>query len=207
MCERGGIGRVDKSAAVREADGVGMVLTNSARGESVDADFHSVPTVHLDRAGGATLRHWLAAHPSGRATLRPLGTEHSPARLMRGSAGGDPTAGVLKPDVLAPAVGVLGAVPPSVRATRWDFVSGTSAATAYTSGAAAVLLARHDHWSASVVRSALATTAGPVAGARSVLQQGAGRVRPGAPARREWRTSCPPTTTATGWPASSATTG
>ena len=39
VCERGGIGRVDKSEAVLRADGVGMVLVNTSRGQ-VTADFH-----------------------------------------------------------------------------------------------------------------------------------------------------------------------
>ncbi|GAB3770953.1 hypothetical protein GCM10027600_28080 [Nocardioides ginsengisegetis] len=176
LCERGEIGRVDKSLAVQRADGVGMVLANVRPG-SVDADFHSVPTVHVDRVAGRTLRHWLAAHPQGRVSLQPLGTEEAPVRVTPWSSGGDPTAGLLKPDVVAPGAGVLGAVPPSVHGTRWDFTSGTSAATAYTSGAAAVLLARHD-WSADVVRSALATTAAPVDRAPTLLREGAGRVRP-----------------------------
>ena len=175
LCERGTIGRVDKSAAVDEADGVGMVLANPGPG-SVDADFHSVPTVHLDRGAATTMRHWLAEHPHGRVSLRPVGVDHPPARLTPWSAGGDPTAGTLKPDVVAPGVGLLGAVPPTVRDTRWDFVSGTSAATAYTSGTAALLRSRH-RWSASVVRSVLATTAAPVSEASSVLHGGAGRVR------------------------------
>jgi len=175
LCDRGTIGRVDKSAAVAAADGVGMVLANTAPG-TVYSDFHSVPTVHLDEAAARTLRHWLADHPQGRVALRPVGVEHPPARLTGWSAGGDPTAGVLKPDVVAPGVGLLGAVPPSVRDTRWDFVSGTSAATAYTTGTAALLRSRHD-WPASVVRSVLATTAAHVTGGPSVLRSGAGRVR------------------------------
>ena len=175
VCARGSLGRVDKSAAVQEADGVGMVLVNTGRAP-VAADFHSVPTVHLDRADGVALRRWLAEHPHGRAALRPIGVERSPARLTSWSASGDPAAGVLKPDVVAPGVGVLGAVPALVSPSRWDFVSGTSAATAYTSGAAALLLSRHD-WPASVVRSALATSAAPVGTANPVLHQGAGRVR------------------------------
>ncbi|MCW2794062.1 MAG: vpr 1 [Nocardioides sp.] len=176
LCDRGVIGRVDKSAAVEQADGVGMVLANTAAG-SVDADFHSVPTVHLHRADARALRAWLAGHPDGRISLRPLGVEHTAARVTRFTAGGDPTGAVLKPDVVGPAVGILGAVPPDVRSTRWDFVSGTSAATARTSGAAAVLLSRHG-WSPSVVRSVLATSAARVGGA-SALREGAGLVRPG----------------------------
>jgi minor extracellular serine protease Vpr len=176
LCDRGAIGRVDKSAAVAQADGVGMVLANTGAG-SVDADFHSVPTVHLHRADARALRSWLARHPGGRVDLRPIGVKHAPARVTPFTAGGDPTGAVLKPDLVGPAVGILGAVPPDVRSTRWDFVSGTSAATARTSGAAAVLLSRHD-WSPSVVRSALATSAARVGGA-SALREGAGLLRPG----------------------------
>lgn len=174
LCERGTIGRVDKSAAVERADGVGMILANVGPG-SVAADFHSVPTVHLNRDDAATLRSWLRSHPTSRAILHPVGVEQSPARVARSTAPGDPTGPVLKPDVVAPAVGVLGAVPPSVRSTRWDFVSGTSAATARTAGLAATLLAGH-HWDADVVRSALVTSAGPVVDG-SALTSGAGRVR------------------------------
>lgn len=181
LCDRGRIGRVDKSVAVQRADGVGMVLANVLPG-SVDADFHSVPTVHVDRDAGRALRHWLAAHPGGRVSLRPLGTEKAPLRVTPWSSVGDPAAGVLKPDLVAPGAGVLGAVPPAVHGTRWDFVSGTSAAAAYTAGAAALLLERH-HWPADVVRSALATSAAPVDSARSLLQSGSGRVRPGLAAR------------------------
>ena len=91
------------------------------------------------------------------------------------SSTGDPTAVLVKPDVVGPSVGILGAVPPAVRSTRWDVVSGTSAATAVTSGAALRLRAQHPGWSADAVRSALATTASPVR-ASSLLQQGAGLV-------------------------------
>jgi hypothetical protein len=176
LCERGAIGRVDKSAAVEQADGVGMVLVNTTPGPT-DADFHSVPTVHLDLADGLALRRWLAGHPGGRVSLRPVGVERVPARPVAFSPSGDPTSGILKPDVVAPAVGVLGAVPPSVRSTRWDFASGTSVAAARTSGAAAVLRGRHG-WPADVVRSALATTAGPVS-TGDAFRVGAGRLRIG----------------------------
>ncbi len=62
VCERGTVGRVDKSRAVSLADGIGMVLVNDAPG-SLDEDFHSVPTVHLAQAPGRDLVRWLAEHP------------------------------------------------------------------------------------------------------------------------------------------------
>ncbi len=182
LCERGAIGRVDKSAAVLTADGAGMVLLNHT-GRGVAADFHSVPTVHLDAHDATTLRRWAARHPDARVALRPVGVSRPPARVTAWSPTGDPTSATLKPDVVAPGAGLLGAVPPAVRDTRWDFVSGSSAATAYTSGTAALLRAAHRAWPAPVVRSALATSAVPLAGAPSALRAGAGRVRPQPAAR------------------------
>jgi hypothetical protein len=176
LCERGGIGRVAKSAVVDRADGVGMVLVNTGPG-SLDADLHSVPAVHLGRADAQRVRSWAASHPHGRLVLRPDDGGRPPTRVTGWSSGGDPTGPVVKPDLVAPAVGLLGAVPPGVRSTRWDFLTGTSASAAWTSGVALRLLSRHD-WPAGVVRSALATSATSVAGSASVLRQGAGLLRP-----------------------------
>jgi hypothetical protein len=175
VCERGNIGRVDKSEAVRRADGAGMVLLNTTRGQVI-ADFHSVPTVHLVKDDAHVLRAWLRAHPGRGVELRPDGVRRPPERLVAWTSPGDPTAAFLKPDLVATAVGVLGATPPSTRGRRWDLGFGTSVAAARTSGIAAALLSRHD-WSAAEVRSALATTAGDVAGDPALLRLGAGRVR------------------------------
>jgi hypothetical protein len=171
LCERGGVGRVDKSAAVAAADGVGMVLANSG-GDRLVADLHAVPTVHLDAADARRLRQWYAAHPRRGVRLVPSPVRAAPLRMLGFSASGAADAAVPKPDLVAPGDGVLGAVPDG----GWDFIGGTSAAAAYASGAAARLLAARG-WSATAVRSALATTAEPVPGA-GVLSAGAGRVRP-----------------------------
>jgi hypothetical protein len=175
LCRRGGIGRTAKSDAVRQADGIGMVLVNTRPG-TVEADLHAVPTVHLRRSAAAEILALHADRPRARVSLRPLPTERSPARVARWSAPGDPTATLVKPDLVAPGSGLLGAVPPSVRGARWDFASGTSAATAWTSGVAARLIAR-TRWDADRTRSALVTSAIPVAGDTSILYGGAGRPR------------------------------
>lgn len=175
LCDRGTVARVDKSRAVRLADGVGMVLVNDTRG-SLDEDFHSVPTVHLTLQSGRTLRRWVAAHPRARVSLEPVGLVSSQPHVASWSSGGDPSAAVLKPDLVAPATGILGGAPPGPGEVAWDFVTGTSAATAYTAGVAAGLLAARD-LSAAEVRSALVTTAQPLTD--GVLTAGAGRVRAG----------------------------
>jgi hypothetical protein len=168
VCERGGVGRVDKSGAVTLADGAGMVLLNLAPGP-VAADVHAVPTVHLDRDAAQRLRTWLVGHPGARLRLDPAGLTRG-GGVAPWSPSGDPDSGVVKPDVLAPATGLLAAVPGG-----WDAATGTSAAAAWTSGVAARLLAR-DGATPAAVRSALVTTAAPVDG--GALNTGAGLVRP-----------------------------
>jgi hypothetical protein len=176
VCERGGIGRVIKSDAVRQADGVGMVLVNVRPGR-VESDLHAVPAVHLGASDARALRRWHVRHPHAKVTLVPRGVHRATPVVAHWSSTGDPTGATVKPDLVGPAVGALGAVPPSVRSTRWDFVTGTSAAAAWVSGQALRLRASHPDWSADQVRSALVTAAASVAGGASALAEGAGRPR------------------------------
>lgn len=175
LCERGGVARTDKSLAVRQADGVGMVLANQRAG-SLDPDLHAVPTVHVDERTGRELRRWSARNPAGRVTLRPQGLQRVQPRMAAWSRTGDPGSGLVAPDLLGVGAGVL-AADLGTTGSRWQLVSGTSVAAAQVSGAAAVLRGRHD-WSAVTVRSALAGTALPVGG----RTHGAGLVRPAAAA-------------------------
>lgn len=173
VCERGAVGRVDKSGTVALADGAGMVLVNRT-GRSLFADFHAVPTVHLTAADGRTLLRALRRTPEARAALVVTGRDR-PSGPSTWSAAGDPAGPVLKPDVAAPASGLLGAVPATDGGPGWDVVTGTSAATAWAAGATAALRAREPGWDAVRVRSALATRALPTRGG-SPLASGAGRV-------------------------------
>lgn len=168
LCVRGGIGRVDKSQAVAQADGVAMVLANERPGGVID-DFHSVPTVQLTQRDGQRLTRWVRRHESTTVRIAGIAPQPAAARAAGWSASGDSRSSFLKPDVVALGEGVLGATPSS-----WALFSGTSAATAQVSGLAAVLRSEHD-WSAPVLRSVLTTTARPVAGAPT-LSQGAGQV-------------------------------
>ncbi len=172
LCVRGGIGRVDKSKAVSQADGVAMVLINVRPGSLTD-DFHSVPTVQLPQGDGRRLVRWLRTHPRTAVRMSSVNDESDVYRAAPWSAGGDARSTLLKPDVLAPGEGILGAVPTTADG-GWAVFSGTSAAAAHVSGLAAQLRADHP-WSASVVRSVLSTTASPLPGT-STLTQGAGRV-------------------------------
>lgn len=170
VCERGGVGRIDKSQAVADADGVGMVLVNVSP-DGLASDLHAVPTVHLGVDDGRRLLAWSARHPRSRVVLSARPVARAVPRVLEWSSTGSPAAAYPKPDVVAPGDGVLGAVPGG---EGWQFLGGTSASAAWVSGTAARLRAERG-WSASATRSALVTTAEPLG--ESVLSAGAGRVR------------------------------
>lgn len=180
VCERGGLGRIDKSETVKRADGIGMVLLNQPTGkDTVAADLHAVPTVHLDRDHAAQLLRRLDKNGRLRARLVPADQDTESPTLLSASPAGDPGAGVLKPDLVAPADGLLGAVPPSGDGARWNVISGTSAAAAQVSGLAARLRSEHPQWSAAAVRSSLGTATTAVPG--KIARTGAGRARGATP--------------------------
>ncbi len=179
-CARGRIGRIDKSAAVGQAGGVGMVLVNARPGPAY-LDLHSVPTVHLAAGPAERLTDWLARHPRAEARLSPSGHDRRPLRVATSSAAGDPAGDLVKPDVVAGSLGVLAATAPRADDSRFAYFTGTSAATASAAGLAAALRGRHRQWAAAEIRSLLATSARPVAGPR--LRQGSGRISSYAAAR------------------------
>ncbi|MGZ4484550.1 MAG: S8 family serine peptidase [Nocardioidaceae bacterium] len=183
VCDRGVTARVAKSAAVARAGGVGMVLANTRPG-SVDADVHSVPTVQVGVTEARTLKRYVAA-AGRRATARLVpGGEHTvpvPAVAGFSSRGPAPAAGgaLLKPDLTAPGVSVLGAVAPVTDFGRqWDLESGTSASAPHVAGVAADVRGAHPRWSAARVKSALMTSAQPLAGGDGAFAGGAGHVDP-----------------------------
>jgi hypothetical protein len=77
VCDRGGTARVNKSLSVYEAGGVGMILVNPTY-NTLNADFHSVPTVHLQNT---YYRPCMPTRPP--LTLRQLSTKLSLAMPPR----------------------------------------------------------------------------------------------------------------------------
>ncbi len=179
VCDRGIIPRVEKSGAVAQAGGAAMVLAN-VNPDSVDADFHAVPTVHLDVAAADALKRYVRDTEDPTASLDPNASDTTPSPQVaafssRGPAAGDDS--VLKPDLTAPGVGVLSAVaPPSNSGRLWGQMSGTSMSAAHVAGLAALVTAERPGWSPAMVKSALATTAGDLAEDGGPRSAGAGQV-------------------------------
>ncbi|WP_430782575.1 S8 family peptidase [Actinoplanes sp. G11-F43] len=192
VCLRGGNGRTDKSLAVKQAGGVGMVLYNNPD-NSVNADYHFVPTVHVDSAAGLAIKAY-AATAGATASLSATTefTTRAP-EMATFSSKGPARAGngdLLKPDITAPGVDVVAPVaPPGNNGRSWDAYSGTSMSSPHIAGLAALLISENPSWSPIWVKSAMMTTAGqtdnsggPIqrAGtAATPLDYGAGHVRPG----------------------------
>ncbi|MFI7609418.1 S8 family peptidase [Micromonospora sp. NPDC049366] len=191
LCLRGVTNRVDKSAAVAKAGGVGMVLYNDGV-NSQDADTHSVPTVHIRDTDAPPIVAYIA---SGAATATisagTLTSVEAPAVAGFSSAGPSNFNGgdLLKPDISAPGVDVAAAFSPAVGGQDFALESGTSMASPHIAGIAALLRAQHPNWSPSAIRSALMTTAvdttdqgNPIKlgdADATAFNYGAGEVRPG----------------------------
>jgi subtilisin family serine protease len=164
FCERGTYDRVAKSAEVKRAGGIGMLLVNKIPG-SLDLDQHSVPTVHLDaQYYDATSAY--AATPGATVTFTPGNSTGvtPPTPQVAGFSSRGPVladgSDILKPDITAPGVAIIadGANPEGGDPT-YQFESGTSMATPHIAGLAALYLGQHPNAAPAEIKSAMMTTA------------------------------------------------
>jgi subtilisin family serine protease len=158
-------------AAVRDR----MDVMNLSIGESEIDPRHDIVAAALDAAAAAGVIPVVAAGNSfeefgaGSVTSPANSTraisvaaedESLPAIASFSSGGPTPLSLRMKPDVTAPGVDVLSAIPR--RIGLWTRLSGTSMATPHVAGAAALLRQRHPGWTVEQVKSALVQTAEPV---------------------------------------------
>jgi len=163
ICDRGVNARNEKSLVVKEAGGVGMVLTNTGP-NSVNADLHYVPTIHLDNIAGAEVKAYAATdNPTAELGKGVIVVGVPAPKVASFSSRGPALAAsgdLLKPDIMAPGVDVLAAVSPQEgKGRNWDLLSGTSMASPHIAGLAALVIGKHPKWSPMAVKSALMTSA------------------------------------------------
>ncbi|MCW4386069.1 S8 family serine peptidase [Salinibacterium sp. SYSU T00001] len=164
VCERGVSARVDKSAEVARAGGIGVVLVN-VDFSSTDLDTHIIPTVHLDAdAHDAVLAY--AATPDATATLLPgnLTGVETPTPQVAGFSSRGPIevdgSDIIKPDITAPGVGILAATAnPQDGEPTYAFLSGTSMSSPHIAGLAALYLGERPTATPAEIKSAFMTTA------------------------------------------------
>ena len=164
-----------------------MILVNTSP-NSLNADFHFVPTVHLADTDRAAVEAY-AATAGATATINqativydvpaPFTASFS-SRGPLAAGGGD----LLKPDVIAPGQDILAAVaPPGNSGLLFNLYSGTSMSSPHVAGLAALLRDLHPDWTPMMIKSALMTSAtdvldGPDTNPLVIFRQGAGHVRP-----------------------------
>lgn len=179
LCDRGVIARVDKSLAVAMANGSAMVLANTAPA-SLNADLHSVPSVHVDQVSGDAIRTYVttAEDPTGFLTPRVSGTDADAPEVAAFSSRGPLLASsdLLKPDIMAPGVDILAAVSPVEGGRDFDFLSGTSMSSPHIAGLAAVVKSAHPDWSPMMIKSALMTSSADTVA--TPFDEGTGHVVP-----------------------------
>lgn len=189
VCLRGVYDRVAKSAEVKRAGGVAVILANTSP-NSLDADFHAVPTIHISDTDGTKLFKYLgkASRPVASFAVGNKTRNVTPLPQVGGFSSRGPVlvanGDLLKPDIAAPGVSVLAAVaPPANQGRTYDLYSGTSMASPHIAGLAAFMVGERPSWTPMQVKSAMMTTAVPTLDdkgkrSRDALAQGAGQVTP-----------------------------
>ncbi|MCA9943560.1 MAG: S8 family serine peptidase, partial [Anaerolineales bacterium] len=163
VCDRGVHARVDKGQSVLDGGAGGFILANDEpNGNSLNADAHVLPAVHITYADGVALKAWLASGSGHTGTVAGtvMDISSSNADVMAGfsSRGANRAIDILSPNVTAPGVDIIAAYG-SGGVVEWNSISGTSMSSPHVAGAGALMMALHPDWTPAEIQSALMTTA------------------------------------------------
>ncbi|CAG7907299.1 unnamed protein product [Brassica rapa] len=152
---------------VEDAGARGLILVNQK--EKIRAsDFGHFPFSEVDMTDGYKILKYMLHTKSPTVTIVPTvevkPTKPAPVVAFFSSRGpASLTENILKPDVMAPGVLILAALPPPKTAKpstpKFGLASGTSMSCPHVSGAAAFVKAQRPSWTPSMIKSALMTTA------------------------------------------------
>ncbi|MBY6188178.1 S8 family serine peptidase [Marinobacter hydrocarbonoclasticus] len=171
ICDRGAIARVAKGQNVAAGGAGGLVLANLQDGaESVVADAHVIPALHINANFGDALKTWVASGEGHMASIPATTVSSNPnvADVAAGftSRGPNPSVpDVLVPHVAAPGVSVYAAYAPTTpfkgnpNGTPFAFLSGTSMASPHVAGALTLIAGTRPDWTPAEAQSALMLTA------------------------------------------------
>lgn len=169
VCDRGAIARVGKGANVLAGGAGGMILANIDGGATtVVADFHVLPSVHVNATDGNALRAWLASGTNHTAeiidTSNPNGNPGNADVLSGGSLRGpNLDFDVTKPSITAPGTIISAAFNDSTLTPNGShelgIISGTSMSGPHLAGSGALMKATHPNWTVQEIKSAIMMSA------------------------------------------------
>ncbi|WP_425828528.1 S8 family serine peptidase [Streptomyces fractus] len=189
LIARGGISLDEKVRRAKSKGAAAVLLVNSDADEGHIPSYLGesqayVPAFSVTSADGAALA---AAGSSARLSLAPAGTFTLGDGALADFSSRGPVygTGAIKPEVAAPGVSVLSSVPAdTVDPEGGDYtyayarLSGTSMASPYVAGTAALMLQHDPGLDPDAVKTAMMNTAAPLPGDNSVFEEGAGAVDP-----------------------------
>ncbi len=164
VCDRGDYARVDKGQSVLDGGAGGFILANDApNGNSLSADAHALPAVHISFDDGVVLKAWIAdggASHTGSINGTVLDVNVSNADIMAGfsSRGANRAIDIISPNITAPGVDIIAAYGVG-GVIEWNSISGTSMSSPHIAGVGALMMSVHPDWTPAEIQSALMTTA------------------------------------------------
>ncbi|HHU09870.1 MAG TPA: S8 family serine peptidase [Intrasporangiaceae bacterium] len=169
LCKRGVNARVDKSEAVMNGGGAGMILYNLDDASALITDSHWLPSSHVRLTPGLEMKAYIAsAGASATASMTQGEKAKTQANVMadfssRGPNRAPASLDLIKPDVTAPGVNILAGNTPTPSSGRpgqlFQSISGTSMSSPQVAGLFALIKQVHPDWSPAIAKSALMTTA------------------------------------------------
>jgi subtilisin family serine protease len=171
LCKRGSNARLEKSLAVQQAGGVGMILYNANDVQSLNSDNHYVPTVHVTFAQGTAIKAYIGSAGAGAtASLSGGQKEFGGGNTMADFSSRGPllpssrsTGDLLKPDITAPGVQILAGNSPTAflgaPGELFQAIAGTSMSSPHIAGIGALLRDLHPDWTPAEMQSAIMTSA------------------------------------------------
>ncbi|KAL1346471.1 hypothetical protein HN51_020121 [Arachis hypogaea] len=167
------ISRKIKKLVLQDAKAMGMILIDEEK-KDVPFDAAVFPFSEVTNLEGHQILRYINSTKNPTATILATRevTRYKPSPIVASFSSRGPsvlTENILKPDVMAPGVGILaamipksdepGIIPIGKKPSLFGIMSGTSMACPHVTGAAAFIKSVHRMWTPSMIKSALMTTA------------------------------------------------
>lgn len=176
LIQRGKLSFLDKVKNAKKAGAKAVVIFNNTKGSFTAGLGKNVnlPAATIPKKDGERIKRMIA-NKEGRTVRFVYRKEQD--RLADFSSRGPVTVSWdIKPDILAPGVGIYSTIP-----NGYTKLAGTSMSAPHVAGACALLLQAHPNWTPDQIKSALMTTAKPLKNKSQdwyhTFEQGAGRLQ------------------------------